>query len=94
MPYDPLSRVSRGTGFLNLRPDPDGIIRRLPLLVRYNGVIYPSLSLRVLCDYLNVSAQQVVVRPGNSITLEKYLMNNLARIMMDRLAKNIPTKME
>ena len=69
-PYDALSRVSRGTGFLNLTPDPDGIIRRLPLLVRYRGAIYPSLSLRVLCDYLNVSAQQVVVKPGNSITLK------------------------
>jgi len=69
LPYDALSRVSKGFGFLNLTPDPDGIIRRLPLLVRYRGVIYPSLSLRVLCDYLNVSAQQVVVTPGSSITL-------------------------
>jgi serine phosphatase RsbU (regulator of sigma subunit)/CHASE2 domain-containing sensor protein len=70
LPYDALSRVSRGTGFLNLTPDPDGIVRRLPLLVRYDGVIYPSLSLRVLCDYLNVSAKQVVVRPGSAITLK------------------------
>jgi len=69
-PYDALASVSGGTGFLNLTPDPDGIIRRLPLLVRYRGAIYPSLSLRVLCDYLNVSAQQVVVKPGNSITLK------------------------
>jgi serine phosphatase RsbU (regulator of sigma subunit)/CHASE2 domain-containing sensor protein len=68
-PYDDLARASRGTGFLNLAPDPDGIIRRVPLLVRYRGVICPSLSLRVLCDYLSVSAPQVVVRPGNSITL-------------------------
>jgi serine phosphatase RsbU (regulator of sigma subunit)/CHASE2 domain-containing sensor protein len=69
LPYDALSRASKGLGFLNLTPDPDGIIRRLPLLVRYRGVIYPSLSLRVICDYLNVSAQQVVVTPGSSITL-------------------------
>ena len=69
-PYDTLARASRGTGFLNLTPDPDGIIRRLPLLVRHGGAIYPSLSLRVVCDYLNVSAHQVVVRPGNSITLK------------------------
>lgn len=70
-PYDALARVSEGTGFLNLTPDPDGIIRRLPLLVRHGGEIYPSLPLRVLCDYLEVSAQQVVVRPGRSITLMK-----------------------
>ena len=68
--YDALSLVSKGTGFLNLTPDPDGIIRRLPLLVRYQGVIYPSLALRVLSDYLNVAPQQIVVTPGNSITLK------------------------
>jgi serine phosphatase RsbU (regulator of sigma subunit) len=69
-PYGALSLASKGTGFLNLTPDPDGIIRRLPLLVRYQGVIYPSLSLRALCDYLNVAPQQVFVTPGDSITLK------------------------
>ena len=70
LPYEALSRVSEGLGFLNLTPDPDGIIRRLPLIVRYRGVIYPSLSLRALCDYLEVAPQQVVVSPGNAITLK------------------------
>ena len=68
-PYDALSLVSKGTGFLNLTPDPDDIIRRLPLLIRYRGAVYPSLSLRALCDYLKVSPEQVVVTPGKSITL-------------------------
>ncbi|CAB1055978.1 Serine phosphatase RsbU, regulator of sigma subunit [Olavius sp. associated proteobacterium Delta 1] len=70
LPYQTLASASRGLGFLNLTPDPDGIIRRLLLLVRYRGAIYPSLSLRLLCDYLSVSPQQVVVTPGNSVTLK------------------------
>jgi len=69
-PYKALFQVSGGTGFLNLRPDPDGIIRRLPLLVRYRGAVYPSLALRVLCGHLKVAPHQVVVAPGKSITLE------------------------
>jgi serine phosphatase RsbU (regulator of sigma subunit) len=69
-PYDALSLVSKGTGFLNLTPDPDGIIRRLPLLVRYQDVIYPSLSLRALCDFLKVPPANVIVIPGRSITLK------------------------
>ena len=69
-PYKALFQVSGGTGFLNLRPDPDGIIRRLPLLVRYRGAIYPSLALRVLCGHLKVAPHQVVVTPGKSITLK------------------------
>jgi len=68
-PYTALSSASRGVGFLNLTPDPDGIIRRLPLLVRYQNIIYPSLALRTLCDYLKVSPEQVIVTPGKSITL-------------------------
>ena len=33
----PLAKVSRGTGFLTLTPDPDGVIRRMALLVRVEG---------------------------------------------------------
>lgn len=69
-PYNDLSAASKGVGFLNLTPDPDGIIRRLPLLVRYQDAIYPSLSFRALCDYLKVSAGKVSVIPGKSITLK------------------------
>jgi serine phosphatase RsbU (regulator of sigma subunit)/CHASE2 domain-containing sensor protein len=68
--HDALSRASKGIGFLNLTPDPDGIIRRLPLLVRYQDAVYPSVSLRALCDYLKVGSQQVVVSPSKSITLK------------------------
>jgi hypothetical protein len=32
--YSALASSARGLGFLNLTPDPDGILRRLPLLVR------------------------------------------------------------
>ena len=69
-PYPALSFAAKGVGFLNLTPDPDGIIRRLPLLVKYQDVIYPSLALRALCDYLEVSHANVIVTPGKSITLK------------------------
>ena len=69
MTYPKLASVARGIGFLNLTPDPDGIIRRLPLLVRYQGVYFPSLPFRAVCDYLKVPPQKVIVKPGNSITL-------------------------
>ncbi|CAB1080270.1 Serine phosphatase RsbU, regulator of sigma subunit [Olavius algarvensis Delta 1 endosymbiont] len=69
-PFKTLAHVSGGTGFINLRPDPDDIIRRVPLLVSYRGAVYPSLSLRVLCGHLKVPPHQVVVAPGRSITLK------------------------
>jgi CHASE2 domain-containing sensor protein len=41
----PLAQVSRGTGFLTLTPDPDGVIRRIALIVRVEGGFYPSFAL-------------------------------------------------
>jgi CHASE2 domain-containing sensor protein len=40
-----LSDAAPMSGFLNASPDPDGILRRVPLLVEYDGNVYPSLSL-------------------------------------------------
>lgn len=40
-----LTEASGFGGFFSLAPDPDGIIRRTPLIARYDGNIYPSLAL-------------------------------------------------
>lgn len=66
-----LAAASRGLGFLDLVPDRDGVYRRVPLLARGGGDagFVPSLSLRVICDYLGVEPGRVEVRPGRSITL-------------------------
>jgi class 3 adenylate cyclase/CHASE2 domain-containing sensor protein len=68
--FPELASVSRGLGFLNLETDPDGINRRIPLLVMYQGVYYPSFAFRGICDYLQVSPNKIIVKPGKSITLE------------------------
>ena len=46
--YD-LAIAARGLGYLSSTADRDGILRRLPLVVRYNGAFYPSLAFRVIC---------------------------------------------
>jgi adenylate cyclase len=40
-----LSRAAGASGFLNAAPDPDGRLRRAPLLMATNGQIVPSLAL-------------------------------------------------
>ena len=40
-----------GQGFLNLFPDTDGVLRRAPLVVRFNGQIYPSLGLAAVNQF-------------------------------------------
>jgi adenylate cyclase len=66
--YD-LATAARGLGYLNSTADRDGILRRVPLVVRYNGAFYPSLAFRVICDYLHVPPANILVMPGRHILL-------------------------
>ncbi len=64
-----LSEVSRGLGSITCRPGPDGVYRRLPLLVRCRDGFLPALSLRVVCDYLRVDPAAIEVAFGRHIRL-------------------------
>ena len=66
--YD-LAIAARGLGYLSSTADRDGILRRLPLVVRYNGAFYPSLAFRVVCDYLQVPPANILVMPGRQLVL-------------------------
>jgi serine phosphatase RsbU (regulator of sigma subunit) len=68
--YD-LASVSKGLGFLSLKPDRDGVFRRMPLLVRYQNGYYPSFVLKAISDYLGVDPGNINVKPGKSIKLKK-----------------------
>ena len=71
LPFDELADASRGIGTLNLVPDNDGILRRVPLLVRYRGAVYPSIALRVASAHLGVAPQNIRVLPGRAIILKQ-----------------------
>ena len=70
MTYAALTSASHGLGFLNIVPDPDGILRRIPLLVKFEDGFYPSIAFQVVCHYLNVSPQNIIIQPGSSIILK------------------------
>jgi len=65
-----LASASKGLGYLNLTADRDGVFRRLPLLVRYQDGFYPSASFRVICDYLHVTTDRIIIEPGVRIILK------------------------
>ncbi|MDR0673046.1 MAG: adenylate/guanylate cyclase domain-containing protein [Zoogloeaceae bacterium] len=60
-PCAPL-RGAAPTGFVNIAPDWDGIVRQAPLLMRRGEVIHPSLALRTLMRALEV--ENVIVETG------------------------------
>jgi HD-GYP domain-containing protein (c-di-GMP phosphodiesterase class II) len=43
-----LAESAASSGFFNVTPDMDGVLRRVPLLIEYNGRNYPSLALATL----------------------------------------------
>ena len=43
-----LASAAPASGFLNAAPDRDGIMRRIPLVITYDGAVYPSLGLATL----------------------------------------------
>lgn len=48
----PISKASNSSGFFNILPDKDGVVRTGNLLMRFDGDVYPSLSLSALRHYL------------------------------------------
>ena len=57
-----LAEAASGSGFLNAAPDPDGTLRRIPLLIFYEGKFHPSLA---LATFLQARpAQSVLLKTG------------------------------
>jgi CHASE2 domain-containing sensor protein len=68
-----LSRAAGGSGFFNIAPDPDGIMRRVPLIMEHQGRLYPSLALATLMRALSI--KEAVLKTSssglNSLILDK-----------------------
>lgn len=56
-----LTEAAADTGFFNALPEPDGAIRTLPLVVRYQDDLYAPLALAVLQQYLGNPPLQLMV---------------------------------
>lgn len=61
--YEISSRL-KYSGFLNNQVDGDGMLRRVPLLIRHRGVIYPQLALATYMRSLGVNSA-VIEEDGN-----------------------------
>jgi HD-GYP domain-containing protein (c-di-GMP phosphodiesterase class II) len=55
-----LAENAASSGFINVTPDRDGVLRRVPLLMGYNGKIYPNLALAALIQAKGI--QQIFLK--------------------------------
>jgi CHASE2 domain-containing sensor protein len=70
------NRAAGASGFLNVSHDPDGIVRRVPVVMQYQGDLYPSIAL--------AAVQQI--RAAKSMTLSA--IND--RLTLDLGGQTIP----
>lgn len=55
-----IQQSAYSNGYFNTIPDSDGIVRSIPLVMEYNGIIYPALSLemmRIVFDQKKIAIQ-------------------------------------
>ena len=66
-----LQEAAAGAGIMNQLPDVDGIIRRVPLVVRYRDELYPTLALEMARLYYFEENFELVTYPlGDAFQVE------------------------
>ncbi|RKY89987.1 hypothetical protein DRQ09_00180 [candidate division KSB1 bacterium] len=64
-----LVEVSKGVGYAQTISDIDGSVRRYPLVIIYDGKIFPALSLAMICEYIGVKFRDATIIPGKKVIL-------------------------
>ena len=65
-----LAQAAGASGFMNAAPDSDGILRRVPLLLEFDGRVYPSLGVAAVAkatDVRNVALRLINVNAASLI---------------------------
>jgi len=68
-PYEPFAKEVKAIGHVNLGDSPDSVRRYYPLVVDYNGKLFPSFALQMLLAYYNLTSSDYSFNPGRDLTL-------------------------
>ena len=73
-PVSELGKSAIALGYVNTFPDDDGILRWEPLVIEYNGYLYPSITLQSAVKYLKIPNKMVILEATEGIRLgETYI---------------------
>lgn len=79
-----VERAAAGVGIVNTLPEIDGVVRRMPLVVAYNGRLYPSLAMEVMRVAAGDSTFQVKVTESG---VEKMRIPQFGPVVTDSLSR-------
>ncbi len=71
---DIFKKVARGIGFINVEPDIDGKIRRVPPFIEYKNVLYPHITVLVALNNLGYRFDEVKIIPGKRMMIGEDLV--------------------
>ncbi len=75
-----LESVGKGHGFITIFPEQDGIVRRVPTVIGYEGELYPALSMEMLR-----------VLTGRPAVIAEFNDAGMTALRIDRRLPTIPT---
>lgn len=68
-PVAALRGAAQGLGSIQVFPDPDGIFRWEPLVIEYDGALFPSLGVAAAAAYLGLWVEDVELVAAEGLTL-------------------------
>jgi adenylate cyclase len=80
----PVERAAAGVGITNTLPEVDGVVRRMPMVVAYDGRLYPSLAMEVMRVAAGDSTFQVKI---NESGVEKMRIPQFGPVITDNLSR-------
>lgn len=69
-----LQKAVKTTGFINVFPDSDSLVRRVPLIMQYHNAVYSSLALAAVQTYLISQSQIIWEHIGNNWSPSKIIL--------------------
>lgn len=64
---DILHNAAAGSGSMNQQPDADGVVRRVPLVIRYGSELFPTLSLEMIRVYNFLESYELLTQNYNGL---------------------------
>ena len=70
-PIPALMKAAKGVGYANVIPDPvDHLIRRIPLVLKFEGDFYPCIDLILAMDYFESTLEDIELKLGHYIKIK------------------------
>ena len=71
-PIENFAYSAIATGHSNLKPDQDGVIRRIAPLMQYGDQIYPSFGVQLIREYKNLPRESLTWKSERKIALRSF----------------------